>query len=286
MFRIGVFSRLSQVSVIALRYYDEIGVLKPHHVDRFTGYRYYSVDQLPRLNRILALKDLGLTLDQIALLLERTLSATELGGMLTLKRAEIQQCMAQERELLARIEARLSLIKQEDYMPDYDVVVKSVDKQTVLSGYELVPSPSVETIGQSCRRICEQACRLMDHQGLKEDGPWTLIYDFEESPLGEAPQDSLRIEMAIPVRVQTGRSVRLRDKSGIALGELPALATAASTVHHGPYEMLAHAYMALGRWIEGNGYRIAGTCREIYLHGPEDPVTELQFPVEKGAVDE
>ncbi|MBE9472709.1 MAG: MerR family transcriptional regulator, partial [Chloroflexi bacterium] len=70
MFKIGDFSRISQVSVKTLRYYDEIGLLKPAHVDRFTGYRYYSVDQSPRLNRILALKDLGLSLEQIARLLD------------------------------------------------------------------------------------------------------------------------------------------------------------------------------------------------------------------------
>jgi len=63
MFKIGEFSKLSQVTVKTLRYYDEIGLLKPAEVDRFTSYRYYSVDQLPRLNRILALKDLGLSLE-------------------------------------------------------------------------------------------------------------------------------------------------------------------------------------------------------------------------------
>jgi DNA-binding transcriptional MerR regulator len=62
MFKIGEFSKFSQVTVKTLRYYDQIGLLKPAEVDRFTGYRYYSVDQLPRLNRILALKDLGLSL--------------------------------------------------------------------------------------------------------------------------------------------------------------------------------------------------------------------------------
>lgn len=67
MFKIGEFSKLSQVSVKALRYYDELGLLKPASVDRFTAYRYYSADQRPRLNRILALKDLGIAFaDRIA----------------------------------------------------------------------------------------------------------------------------------------------------------------------------------------------------------------------------
>jgi DNA-binding transcriptional MerR regulator len=68
MLKIGDFSRLSLASVKALRYYDELGLLRPARVDELTGYRYYSASQLTRLNRILVLKDLGLSLQQIALL--------------------------------------------------------------------------------------------------------------------------------------------------------------------------------------------------------------------------
>ncbi|MBC7811584.1 MAG: MerR family DNA-binding transcriptional regulator, partial [Burkholderiales bacterium] len=61
MFKIGDFSKISQVSARMLRHYDDIDLFKPAHIDPFTGYRYYTVDQLPRLNRLLALKDLGLS---------------------------------------------------------------------------------------------------------------------------------------------------------------------------------------------------------------------------------
>ncbi len=91
MLKIGDFSQLAQVSVRALRIYDEMGLLKPVHVDRFTGYRYYEAEQLPRLNRIIALKDLGLTLDQIAQLLKDDLSAEQLRGMLMMKQADLEQ---------------------------------------------------------------------------------------------------------------------------------------------------------------------------------------------------
>src|SRR2546427_5071593 len=91
MIRIGDFSKLSQVSIKTLRYYDEVGLLKPINVDRFTSYRYYAVSQLPRLNRILALKDLGLSLEQIAQVLDEGVSPEQLRGMLRLKRAELQQ---------------------------------------------------------------------------------------------------------------------------------------------------------------------------------------------------
>lgn len=82
MYKVGDFAKVSRVSVKALRYYDERGLFKPVHVDQVNGYRYYSIDQLPRLNRILALKDLGLSLDQIGVILDKQLTPMELQGML------------------------------------------------------------------------------------------------------------------------------------------------------------------------------------------------------------
>src|SRR3712207_3730687 len=111
MIKIGDFSKLSQVTVKTLHHYDQLGLLKPVHVDRFTGYRYYAVEQLPRLNRILALKDLGLSLQQIAQLLADDLPASEIRGMLKLKQAEVQQQVVAEQARLARIEARLRQIE-------------------------------------------------------------------------------------------------------------------------------------------------------------------------------
>jgi DNA-binding transcriptional MerR regulator len=87
VFKIGEFSKLSQVTVKTLRYYDKIGLLRPAEVDRFTDYRYYSADPLPRLNRILALKGLGLSLDQIARLLEDDLPPEHAADLIRLKQA-------------------------------------------------------------------------------------------------------------------------------------------------------------------------------------------------------
>ena len=75
MIKIGDFSRLSRVSVRMLRYYDDLGLFAPARVDRFTDYRYYTADQLPRLNRILALQDLGFTLQEIKQLLQQDMTA-------------------------------------------------------------------------------------------------------------------------------------------------------------------------------------------------------------------
>jgi DNA-binding transcriptional MerR regulator len=91
LFKISEFSRLSKVSLKALRYYDHIGMLKPRTVDPDTGYRYYSADQLLELNRIFMYKELGFTLPQITELLNEDITLEEIRGMFNLKRSEIQQ---------------------------------------------------------------------------------------------------------------------------------------------------------------------------------------------------
>src|SRR5262245_26373347 len=108
MFRIGDFSRLSRVSVKALRFYDEVGLLKPTYVDRDTGYRYYSATLLPRLNRILAFKELGLSLEEIIHLLEGDLPVDRVREALQSRRAELARRIERERAQLVEVEAWLA----------------------------------------------------------------------------------------------------------------------------------------------------------------------------------
>ncbi len=92
MLKIGEFSQLGRVSVRMLRHYDATGLLKPAEVDHLSGYRFYAVEQLPRLNRILALKDLGLSLEQVGRLLAvEEPPASELRGMLAMRRADLEE---------------------------------------------------------------------------------------------------------------------------------------------------------------------------------------------------
>ncbi len=126
MLRIGDFSKLSLVSVKTLRYYDELGLLKPVRVNEFTGYRYYAVEQIPRLNRILALKDLGLSLEQIAGLLHQDVSPEEIRGMLRLRQTEVKGRIEDAQAQLARVEARLRQIEKEGHLPMYEVILKSI----------------------------------------------------------------------------------------------------------------------------------------------------------------
>src|SRR3954453_9244454 len=140
MFKIGDFSKLCRVPVSTLRYYADIGLLMPSQVDTFTGYRYYALDQLPRLNRILALRDLGLPLDQIAYVLQNELTAEQLRGMLRLREAEIRQHIADEQARLQQVKIRLQHIEQEGQLLTQDIVVKMIQPQPVLTIRETLPA--------------------------------------------------------------------------------------------------------------------------------------------------
>jgi DNA-binding transcriptional MerR regulator len=151
MFRIGDFSRLSLVPVSALRYYDELGLLKPVRVDPATGYRYYAANQLTRLNRLLALKDMGLSLEQIARMLDDNLTPEQIRGMLKLKQAELQQQLTEGQVRLGRIEAWLEQFEQENNMPDYDVIVKKVAPLRVAEVRDV--APNMEKLGPTLSLI-------------------------------------------------------------------------------------------------------------------------------------
>ena len=139
MIRIGIFSRISQVPVSTLRYYDAVGLMKAAYIDNYTGYRYYTIDQLSRIHRILALKEMGLSLEEIQKMLEEALPMTELRGMLRLKQAELRQQLQEETERLNRLENWLNQIEQEESMPEYEVIVKKVEPISVFSIRDVIP---------------------------------------------------------------------------------------------------------------------------------------------------
>lgn len=268
MLKIGDFARISMVSVKTLRFYDEEGLLHPSQIDRFTGYRYYTFEQLPRLNRILALKDLGLSLEQIRQLLARNLPAEELRGMLRLKQMEIQQRLDEESERLERVEARLKQIEEESIMSTYDVVVKKTEAQWIASVRDIIPSYPEQG------HLWNELGSTMNQRGIHPVGACFTIYHADEPEIDA--------EVCEPLSASAQSYGRMQCR------ELPGLEMSACTVHHGPFATLPKAYEALIGWIDANGYRINGPCREFYLNAPKngsqnDPstVTEIQFPVEK-----
>jgi effector-binding domain-containing protein len=269
VFKIGEFSKFSQVSVKTLRYYDRLGLLKPAEVDRFTGYRHYSARQLPRIHRILALKNLGLSLDQIAQVLEDDLPPDEIRGMLRLKRAEIQEQVRQERARLARVEWRLKQIEQEETMPTQEVVLKQVPPIEIASVRDTVPTTGIS-------QLFAELFAYLGQYGANPVGPTVGIYYDEEFH-----EEAVDFEAAVPL------SGSLPGGERVTCRELPAVELVACIIHEGTFENLAGTYGQVMGWIEANGYRMAGPIREVYLQWAEpggDPstnVTEIQIPVEK-----
>ncbi len=126
MFSIGEFARHGRVSVRMLRHYDAVGLLRPAHVDRVTSYRSYEAEQLSRLNRIVALKDLGFTLQQVQSILDDKVSLDELHGMLRLRQADLQTQIAADTARLTQVRARLEIIEKEGAMPSEDIAIKRI----------------------------------------------------------------------------------------------------------------------------------------------------------------
>jgi len=271
MLRIGDFSRVSRVPVKTLRYYDEIGLFRPRAVDDTTGYRLYAMDQLPALNRILALKDLGFSLDQIAQMQTGETSPALIRAMLNVKRDEIAERVRAESARLARVEARLRQIEREDIVSMYEVIVKQIEPMQIAAIREVVPTAG--EMSARCGAMVAEIQTTARQHGWKESGPWLRTYHNE----GYTEQD-IDIEMALPVSVSDGDTAP-QTMNRVVLRTLPGI-TAATTVHHAPYDTLTYLFA----WAGANAYLITGPPREMYLSGPVapgDPVTEVQFPVEK-----
>jgi len=130
MVNIGEFARLGGVSTRMLRHYDALGVLKPAHVDTYSGRRSYDVAQLPVLNRLVALKGLGFSLDEVGVLLGEGVGPAQLQGMLRLRQAEFERRVRHDRHALDRVTARLRLIEQETQVTT-QIETKQVDPLTL-----------------------------------------------------------------------------------------------------------------------------------------------------------
>lgn len=277
--KIGSFARVGQVSVSALRYYDEAGLLKPAHVDSWTGYRHYDLDQIRTLNRILAPKDIGLSIDEIKQLLRQELPAEQMRVMLLLKQAEMQQQAREIQERLTRVEARIHHIELEGKMPEYDVIVKRVEPIRGAILHDAVPKVTKESSegeGAYIHLVDEVADHMRKHGLSKADVTGPVVDVWYDAP------DDLPEEMRVAVIIPTDSDIPSTDR--IQIGELPAVEQMASVVHRGSFATIGPAYETLLKWIEQNGYRLDGPSRGIYLQyerggDPNEYVTELQFPI-------
>jgi DNA-binding transcriptional MerR regulator/effector-binding domain-containing protein len=272
MFTVGEFSRLAQVSKRLLRFYDEIGLLTPIQIDPSTGYRYYHAEQMTDLNRILALKDLGLSLDQIRGLIVGQVSSAEMQGMLLLKKTEIEQHLLNEMARIRKIESRLQAIRSAETNAPLNVVLKRITAQPVLSVRTMAETFSVALdIFSHIRAALPDVavngalfCMCHSETMVDED------MDLEIGCLTEASNKTI-----VPLR----GGLHLRPRT------LPPVETMATTVVKGALETIHSGYREIGVWTAANGYRLAGIPRELTLQSPRkadgsDLITEIQFPVE------
>jgi DNA-binding transcriptional MerR regulator len=282
MFKIGEFSRLSRVSVRMLRHYDRLGLLTPSQTDSFTGYRYYSADQLPRLNRILALRDLGFSLEQIAGILDEDLSTDQLFGMLKLKRAEVEEQMQLEQQKLARLEVRIRQMSEAPKHGAYDVIVRDIEPELAATYREVAADDDrIEEMFDMVEAYVAQ------YEGARADRPpFSIYYDDEYR------EKDVDAEVAVPLKYA------ILESEAIRVRQLPRLSNVACVVHIGDYSAIYQAYNALLAWIGANNYQMTGPIREVYLRYGADGlnfelpptylgtdaneyVTELQLSVEK-----
>jgi DNA-binding transcriptional MerR regulator len=270
VFGIGAFARVAQVSVRTLHHYDDVGLLPPAQVDPQTGYRWYRADQLQRLNRILALRDLGLPLPEVRKVVDDEVSLDELRGMLRLRQAEARDRMAAEAERLSRVEARLRQMETEGRVGDYDVVVKPVEPQHVALVDTTAPAFGNATLGPIFGRLFGKLSGELDRVGVAPSGPQMALYEPSEDP--NAP---IKVMAAVPI--DEGHDL---TTDGIEVVDLPAIARAAVTIHRGSMANVEEGYRAMLRWAEETSEQVDGFSREVYLECGGDPetwVTELQF---------
>ncbi|MBW4692152.1 MAG: MerR family transcriptional regulator [Lyngbya sp. HA4199-MV5] len=262
MLRIGDFSRLAQVSVRTLRYYEEMGLFQPIEVDRFTDYRYYSVDQLPRLNRVLALKDLGFSLTQIKDLVDKELTVMELRAMLTLRQSEIEQQVQEGLTKLTRVEARLRQIEREGKLADYEVVLKRIEPQIVAATRQIVPTLA-DMIPYRSRMYADVYTWLKQHRVKASEPEMAIYYNAEY-----AEQD-IDMEMAVAIDQAAMPSALMDAHNQVYFHELPAVQSMASLTRHGKMSEIGQGLLELFTWMGENGYAADGPYREIHLFGRE-----------------
>jgi DNA-binding transcriptional MerR regulator len=277
MFKIGEFSKIAQVSGRLLRYYDDIDLFKPQHTDPWTGYRYYTADQLPRLNRILALKELGLSLDQIKQLMESDIGTDKIRTLYLERKAQIEQSLRDDRARLQQVQLRLKLLDRQAayWMPD--IVIKRVPAQPVLSYRDA--HMTVEWLYQLFDQIGQHV-----PQRPAERSTYGSVFTVLYSDIF-TPEMAMDLEIGILLATERVKPLGIADDVTLTVHERPAVEQMATTVHRGRVDHPT-TYNALGRWLEQHHYRIVGPGREVVLElgastEPENTIVEIAFPVER-----
>jgi DNA-binding transcriptional MerR regulator/effector-binding domain-containing protein len=274
MFRIGEFAELAQISSRQLRLYDKLGILQPAYTDDQTGYRYYGIRQLPQLNRILSLKQIGLSLDQIAALLAGGIAPSLLRSQLVRHHSEVKKSLADNEARLRRISSRLRLIDSHGTVDDLDVVVKSVAAQPLLSVRHRCWDPDEAT-----RMV--HAVAVAGKKHIRSSLRDKLVVIRRSG----AAEDELELEIGYSLtRAPRTANVRIDEDITLCAGELPAVEIMVTVTRQFSGQHRA-SLSTMAAWIEANHYQISGPCREVLLEplteqfAEQGLMAEIQFPV-------
>jgi DNA-binding transcriptional MerR regulator len=292
MLKIGEFSRLSQVTVKTLHYYDELGLIKPAHIDPATNYRFYTIQQLPRIHRIMALKELGLSLEQIGLMLDEDMPSEQIRGMLRLKQAEIQQEMREEQRQLALVEFRLRMIEAEINFPELDVVIKHLEPMRFLSFFDHPRSDlSVEELLAHRERVADILRKAIEAGVIQHTGVVYDVFHGETIMPFHAPELGERQHEILIGVTEAQESVTLEGIGQLTVRNEPAVETAATLfIKPTPGDLAGFVEQAtlLRRWAILHGYQPHSLMRFFHHRGPlqtnnpADFVHEAQLPVDTG----
>jgi DNA-binding transcriptional MerR regulator/effector-binding domain-containing protein len=271
MFKIGDFSKINRVTIKALHLYDEMGLLKPQFVDKVNNYRFYGTEQFVTIQKIIALKQIGLSLSDIAILMQKDISSDEFIARLKLKEQEKRSEIKSEKDRLRQLQTLINTIQKEQNM------------QNLITTRDL-PGAIVASMRKVVKNYDEfftfwpAMGELMKAQDLKCSLPPYAFSIFHD---GAYKEDSIDVEICEAV-VTSGK-----DQEGMVFKTIPEVPKAACLIHKGPYSTLGKSYAILVRWIEENGYELADNMRESYHDGiwnQEDPnqwITEIQAPIRR-----
>lgn len=274
MFKISEFARIASVSVHTLRHYDSISLFQPCQTDPQSGYRYYSVEQLPHFHRIMALRELGLSLEQIKTLMGDAIGDCEIRGMLLLKQKEVEREIEASAQRLRSIMAHLRQLEAVAPM-QYDVLVKDAPACQFLSTGHITVSDA--TVGL----ILEEAyAMLMQHNDVDAYASLVLVRDHPTAA------GLVNVEVGYPVQACYPDGIQLSTGHRLTVRPLPPIATLATVIHDGARASNRQAYEAVFTWMEANGYHFleGEYAREIYLKPGQHRadaanIVEIQIPI-------
>lgn len=272
IFRIGEFANIVKISSKTLRYYDELGLLKPEYIDEMTGYRYYSARQIPVLNEILLLKEIGLSLKEITYIIENDIQYEELINLLMLKQIKIKEEIVRSQKKLDKINSLVTALNEKEKvsLSSYKIFVKKVEPIMAAC----IEAKLYDYAQQG--HLWKELLDFLDCNNIKQlSGCFTIYHDSIYK------ENSIDVEIVKPVAHRFDSTTRIKYK------KIPGVYEMACLIHKGEHESAINSYTAILNWIQENNYIICGSIREIYHEDdlttdiPEDYITEIQIPITK-----